>query len=246
MQTLTPGAGILSIHTPNGMIVGMPRDILAPSILAADFLKLGESIDACIEAGVEWFQLDVMDGHFVPNISFGPLIIQACRQATDALLDVHLMIAQPDRYLEAFAEAGADSLTVHLEAVTHIHHSLSRIKELGLKVGVALNPGTPVSALADVVELVDLVLVMTVNPGFGGQRFIPGSPRKIQRVRQFLDERGSPAHVQVDGGINLDTIKVAAEAGANVFVAGSAIFKHEAGISSSIGLLREAISGSGG
>ena len=224
------------------MIVGMPRNILAPSILSANFLKLGEAIQACIDAGVDWFQLDVMDGHFVPNISFGPLVVKACRQATDAFLDVHLMISEPDRYLDTFAEAGADSLTVHLEAAAHLHTTLARIRELGLKSGVALNPGTPVDALADVIDLVDLVLVMTVNPGFGGQGFIHNSPERINRVRNLLDERGSSAHLQVDGGIDIATIKVAAEAGANVFVAGSAIFLQKEGIAASVEALREAIS----
>ena len=228
------------------MIVGMPRKILAPSILSADFLKLGEALQACVEAGVDWFQLDVMDGVFVPNISFGPVVVSACRQATDAFLDVHLMIVEPDRYLEAFAEAGANSLTVHLEAAQHLHRTLSRIHELGLKSGVALNPGTPVSALTGVIELVDLVLVMTVNPGFGGQHFISSSPTRIRQVRSLLDERGSSAHLQVDGGINLDTLKIASEAGANVFVVGSAIFQHQDGITARVAEFREAITGAEG
>ena len=225
------------------MIVGMPRNILAPSILPANFLKLGEDIQACVDAGVNWFQLDVMDGHFVPNISFGPLVVKACRRSTDAFLDVHLMISEPDRYLEMFAEAGADSITVHFEAAKHLDRTLSRIREFGIQSGVALNPKTPVDVLVDVIDLVDIVLVMTVDPGFGGQGFIRSSPEKISRARSMLDERGSSAHLQVDGGIDIDTIKIAAEAGANVFVAGSAIFLQKEGIEASVETLREAISG---
>lgn len=234
---------ILSIHIPDGMIGGMPRKVLAPSILSADFLQLGEAIKACCDAGLDWFQLDIMDGHFVPNISFGPLVVKACRRATDAFLDVHLMISEPDRYLEAFASAGADSLTIHYEAATHLHHTISRIHALGMKVGVALNPGTPVNVLDEVVNQIDMILVMTVNPGFAGQKFIPGSPDKIKRARSYLDDRGAQAHLQVDGGINVDTARMAADAGANVFVAASAIFQHPAGIAAGIEALREAISG---
>jgi ribulose-phosphate 3-epimerase len=228
------------------MIVKMPRNILAPSILSADFLNLGKAIQACVDAGVEWFQLDVMDGHFVPNISIGPLVVKACRRATDAFLDVHLMISEPVRYLEAFSGAGADSLTIHYEVSTHIHRTLSRIHELGMKTGVALNPGTPVNALDEVIDQVDLVLVMTVNPGFAGQQFIDSSPQKIRRVRAYLDEHESPAHIQVDGGITAITAKMAAEAGANVFVAASSIFQHQNGIAAGIDALREAISSSKG
>lgn len=226
------------------MIVEMPKNILAPSILSADFLVLGDAIKACEDAGVEWFQLDVMDGHFVPNISFGPLVVKACRRATDAFLDVHLMIHEPDQYLEAFSAAGADLLTIHYEAATHIHRTLSRIHSLGMKAGVALNPGTPVNVLDEVIDLVDLVLVMTINPGFAGQKFIPGSHEKINRARSYLDEHGSKAHLQVDGGINVDTIKAAQGAGANVFVAASAIFQHPAGIAAGVETLQEAISSS--
>ncbi|TFH33858.1 MAG: ribulose-phosphate 3-epimerase [Anaerolineales bacterium] len=219
----------------------MSRNILAPSILSADFLMLGEAIQACVDASVDWFQLDVMDGHYVPNISFGPLVVEACRRATDAFIDVHLMISEPDRYLDMFAQAGANSMTVHVEASTHIHHTLSHIHDLGLKAGVALNPGTPVGVLENVIDLVDLVLVMTVNPGFAGQSFISNSPQKIRQVRNFLDERGSSAHLQVDGGITVDTARYAAEAGANVFVAASAIFQHPEGIAVGVQALQEAI-----
>jgi ribulose-phosphate 3-epimerase len=228
------------------MIDGMPRKILAPSILSADFLKLGEAIKACTDEGIDWFQLDVMDGHFAPNISFGPLVVQACRRATDAFLDVHLMISDPDRYLEAFVDAGADLLTVHFEAATHLNRTLSRIHELGLMAGVALNPGTPVRVLDEVLDLVDLILVMTVNPGFAGQQFIPGSPEKIRRARTFLDERSSAAHLQVDGGIDAEIARIAADAGADVFVAASAIFQHRDGIAAGVRDLREAISSSKG
>lgn len=232
---------ILSFHTPDGMIDGMPKSILAPSILSADFLNLGEAIKACEDAGIDWFQMDVMDGHFVPNISFGPMIVEAVRRATDAFLDVHLMISDPDQFLEAFSAAGADSLTVHVEAAEHLHKTLSSIHALGMKSGVALNPSTPVQLLEEVLDQIDLVLVMTVNPGFAGQSFIESSPRKIARVRRYLDERGSTAHLQVDGGITVETARIARQSGADVFVAASAIFQHPGGIAASVGALQEAI-----
>lgn len=201
--------------------------ILAPSILSADFTRLGEQVEELYQTGIRHIHVDVMDGHFVPNISMGPIVVQALRpRATHytATLDVHLMIAQPDRYLADFAKAGADILTVHVETCPHLHRTVQAIRELGVKPGVALNPATPLSALEEILPLVDLVLVMSVNPGFGGQRYIPGSTAKIRRLRQMLDAIGSQAMLEVDGGINEETVAEVAAAGATVLVAGSAVF----------------------
>jgi ribulose-phosphate 3-epimerase len=215
--------------------------ILVPSILSADFLHLGDEIKTCDQAGAEWFQIDVMDGHFVPNISMGPVIVKACRRATDRILDVHLMISNPDEYLQDFKRAGADSLTVHIEASSHIHRTINSIHELGCRAGVALNPETTLSAIEEVIELVDLILVMTVHPGFGGQTFIPEMTDKVKELRQMLDERELKTHIQVDGGITAETAPLAAEAGADVFVASSAIFHHPEGTVAGMNELLEAL-----
>ncbi len=212
---------------------------LAPSILTADFTRLGEQIQEAEAAGVDWIHLDIMDGHFVPNITFGPVVVQTVRSVTRLPLDVHLMIEQPERYLADFAQAGANRLTVHVETCPHLHRTIQQIKEVGCKAGVALNPATPLVSLEEVLPELDLALVMSVSPGFGGRVYIPSSTSKIARLRAMLDALGSPAELEVDGGIHLDTIAEVVEAGATVLVIGSAIFNRQAPIAENVQRLRE-------
>jgi ribulose-phosphate 3-epimerase len=197
---------------------------LAPSLLSADFARLGEEIAAVRDGGARLLHLDVMDGHFVPNLTIGPPVVASVRRATDLPLDVHLMIQEPDRYIERFVEVGADMISVHQEAVPHLHRTVALIRQLGAAAGVALNPATPVGALEEVLPDLDFVLLMSVNPGFGGQRFIPSVVGKVRAVRSMIQERGLATRIEVDGGIGADTIPVLLEAGAELFVAGSAVY----------------------
>jgi ribulose-phosphate 3-epimerase len=212
---------------------------IAPSILSADFARLGEQVQEAEAAGADWIHVDVMDGHFVPNITVGPPVVRALRSITTLPLDVHLMIKKPERYLDAFVQAGASGLTVHVETCPHLHRTIQHIKELGARAGVTLNPATPLSSLTEILPDVDLVLVMSVDPGFGGQSYIPGSANKVARLRALLDEIGSLAELEVDGGVNADTVAAVVEAGATVLVAGSAIFNQRASVAENIQLLRE-------
>lgn len=197
---------------------------IAPSILSADFTKLGEEIKAVEEAGADYIHIDVMDGHFVPNITVGPMIVKAVRRATDLPLDVHLMIENPQMYIDDFVKAGSDLITVHVETVTHLHRLLGVIRDAGVKAGAALNPATPLSSIEHVLNNMDMVVLMTVNPGFGGQSFIPEVLPKIEELKRMIGQKGIEVDIEVDGGINIDNIGQVAQAGANIFVAGNAIF----------------------
>ncbi len=217
--------------------------IIAPSILAADFGRLADQIRAADLAGADWIHIDVMDGHFVPNLTMGPLVVTACRKATKLPLDVHLMIEKPERLIKAFAEAGADSITVHVETCPHLNRTIQQIRETGCKAGVAINPSTPAVLIEPVLDLIDLALVMSVNPGFGGQKFIPSTLSKVREISGWIAERYLEVLIQMDGGITDRTIEVCWASGARVFVAGSAVFKNPLGIETAIRSLRQAIPG---
>jgi ribulose-phosphate 3-epimerase len=214
---------------------------IAPSILSADFARLADGVAAAEEAGADWIHVDVMDGHFVPNITIGVPVVAALRRVTDLPLDVHLMIEAPDRFVDAFADAGADWITVHQEAAPHLHRTIEQIRQKGAKPGVSVNPGTPLAALDEILPYVDMVLIMSVNPGFGGQRFIPTSTRKIAALRATLDERGLwPIEIEVDGGIGPQTAGEVVAAGATVLVAGAAVYNAHGTVAANIAALRAA------
>ena len=214
---------------------------LAPSILSADFGRLSEQVVEATRAGADYIHVDVMDGHFVPNITVGPLVVAAIRPHTDLPLDVHLMIEAPEKYIQQFAQAGANIITVHVEVCPHLHRVVESIKELGVKAGVSLNPSTPLTAVDEVLSALDLVLLMSVNPGFGGQQFIESTVGKIARLRQRLDELGLAAELEVDGGINAEIAPRAAGAGARVLVAGAAVFNKKENVSQALGRIRESL-----
>ncbi len=202
--------------------------ILAPSVLAADFSKLGEEVKTVAEAGAKYIHLDVMDGAFVPSISFGMPVIEKLRGCTDAIFDVHMMVEEPGRYIQDMKKVGADLICVHQEACVHLDRTINQIKEAGCKAAVALNPATPVETLSCILDQVDMFLIMSVNPGFGGQKFIPYAVEKIKKLRKMLDDAGLKTDIQVDGGVTTENVRMLIEAGANVFVAGSAVFKNDA------------------
>ncbi len=215
---------------------------IAPSILSADFGHLARDIQAVEKGGADWIHVDVMDGHFVPNITIGPLIVEAARRATDLPLDVHLMIANPDRYIDEFVRAGAAVVTVHQEACPHLHRTIQRIQELGARAGVAVNPATSVESIRDVIPQLDLLLIMSVNPGFGGQAYIPASTSKLARARAMIEDMNSSALLQVDGGVVAANAREIVAAGADVLVAGSAVYGHPEGPGPGVQAIRDAVS----
>jgi ribulose-phosphate 3-epimerase len=214
---------------------------LVPSILSADFTRLGEQVRDAEAAGAQRIQIDVMDGHFVPNITMGPLVVSAVRRCTKLPLEAHLMISNPQEYIETFAQAGADVIIVHYEVSPHLHRNIQKIKAAGKQAGVALNPSTPVFMLQDMIPLIDLVLIMTINPGFGGQELIPETLSKITQARQMVTQRGLACDIEVDGGINEETIPLVVQAGANLLVAGSAVYNAKETVAQSMARLRQAI-----
>ncbi len=214
------------------------KKIINASILNADFSNLKDQIDQAVSAGIDWIHLDIMDGHFVPNISMGPAIAQICRQITNIPMDAHLMISNPNDFIPAFTEAGVNLISVHIETDAHIHRTLRNIKDHGCKAGIVLNPGTPASAIESVLDMVDLVLVMSVDPGFGGQKFISTVLPKVEQIRKMIDTQKRDIYLQIDGGIDIDTLPSAIKAGADSFVIGSAIFRNKIGILESVRQLK--------
>ncbi len=219
---------------------------LAPSILSADFARLGEQIAEAAEAGADYIHIDVMDGHFVPNITIGVPVVASLRSCTNLPFDVHLMIEQPERYISDFVNSGANIITVHAEACSHLHRTIQLIKESGIRAGVALNPATSLSSIEEVVPYVDLILIMSVNPGFGGQAFIPKSLEKVSRLRKMLDDKNLATEIEIDGGITIDNVPGIVEAGANVLAIGNSVFKAKEGISHALQKIREAAEGKRG
>jgi ribulose-phosphate 3-epimerase len=219
----------------------MNKPILAPSIIAADFAHIADEIAACESAGADWLHVDIMDGHFVPTITIGPLFVEACKRSTKLPLNVHLMIENPDKYIDAFAQAGANHMIVHVETCPNLSQTLEKIKSYGCMAGIALNPATPASELDSALPLADLVLVMSVNPGYSGQAFIPEMIGKVEEIRNKLNALRSKAYLEVDGGISVDTLPLMQKAGADTFVAGNSVFKHPKGIGVGIRELRELI-----